>query len=248
MNLNFDGFFSSLLIPVHDVLGEVVFVPFAILNILPPTKWPTKAASFIDHALNRFQAWALQNPDNMFSKALLPLISFVEGLIANEPTYLDSKRLVLGPNFCCAGQVVMSDFKTLETALTSPQARTWRLGTSMLDANHAPNQDVGGRNVFLLSLSDEESGGSSDHEAFRKCMQKYVLNDAATERQHDAIARRLLDKLAADYLDMSHGIGGDFFTNDRRGWMGFMVRYLHYVLFGLNPDDEKTVDLLTELH
>ncbi|GAB1540303.1 hypothetical protein NUACC21_29720 [Scytonema sp. NUACC21] len=208
----------------------------------------TVFSSFITPALNEFQVWALQNPDENLSKALLPIISLVEGLIANTPTYLDSKRLALGSNFCCAGQVVLSEFNTLETALTSPQARTWRLGTSVLDANHAPNQDVGSRNVFLLSLSDREAGGSSDHEAFRKCMQKYILNDAATERQRDATSRQLLERLAADYANMPHGAGDEFFTNDRRGLMGFMIRYLHYVLFGLNPNDEESMNLLTELH
>ncbi|MGK7877966.1 MAG: cytochrome 450 [Xenococcaceae cyanobacterium] len=214
----------------------------------PPRKQQTKTASFMDLALNSFQAWALQNPNKMCSRVLLPIISLVEGLLANNPTYLDSKRLTFDSNFCCAGQVVMGEFKTLETALTSPQARTWRLGTSVLDANHAPNQDVGGRNVFLLALSDEEAGGSGDHGAFRKCMEEYVLNDAATARQRDATARRLLDKLAADYLDMPHGHGGAFFTDDGQGWMGFIVRYFHYVLFGLDPNDEESVSLLTELH
>jgi cytochrome P450 len=205
-------------------------------------------SSLLDPALNDFQAWALQHPEEELSKTLLPLISFVEGLVANEPTYLYSKRREFGPNFCCAGQVVMGEFETLEAALTSPQARTWQLGTSVLDPNHAPNQDVGGRNVFLLSLSDEAAGGSSDHAAFRQCMQHYLLNEAALERQRDAIAKRLLDRLAADYREMPHGSGGGFFTDETRGLMRFMIRYLHYVLFGLNPDDEASMNLLTELH
>lgn len=205
-------------------------------------------SSFMVSALNEFQAWALQKPDESLSKKLLPIISFVEGLIATQSTYLDSKRLALGPNFCCAGQVVMGEFDIIETALTSPQSRTWRLGTTILDANYAPNQDVGGRNVFLLSLSDEEADGSNDHESFRKCMQTYLLNDAATERQRDATASRLLEQLGADYVEMPHGRGGTFFTNDQRGWMGFLVRYLHYVLFGLDPDDEESIGFLTELH
>jgi hypothetical protein len=199
-------------------------------------------------ALNEFQVWALQKPDGSLSKKLLMIISFIEGLIATQPTYLDSKRLALGPNFCCAGQVVMGEFDVIETALTSPQARTWRLGTTILDENHTPNQDVGGRNVFLLSLSDEEADGSSDHESFRKCMQNYILNDVTTERQRDATALRLLNQLGADYVEMPHGRGGTFFTNDQRGWKGFLVKYLHYVLFGLDPDDEESISLLTELH
>jgi cytochrome P450 len=204
--------------------------------------------SLLDPALNDFQAWALQHPEEDLSKALIPIISFVEGLLANEPTYLASKRREFGPNFCCAGQVVMGEFETLEAALTSPQARTWRLGTTVLDPDRAPNQDIGGRNVFLLSLSDEAAGGSNDHAAFRQCMQHYLLNDAASERQKDAIARRLLEQLAEDYKAMPHGSGGAFFTDDKRGLMQFMIRYLHYVLFGLNPDDDASMKLLTELH
>jgi cytochrome P450 len=204
--------------------------------------------SFLNPALNDFQAWALQHPEEDLSKALLPILGFVEGLLANEPTYLTSKRRELGPNFCCAGQVVMGEFETLEAALTSPQARTWQLGTTVLDPDRSPNQDIGGRNVFLLSLSDEEAGGSSDHAAFRQCMQQYLLNDAASERQKDAIARRLLKQLAEDYKAMPHGSGGAFFTDDKRGLMQFMIRYLHYVLFGLNPDDDASMKLLTELH
>ncbi len=205
-------------------------------------------SSFMNPALHEFQAWALQNPEESLSKTMLPPIALIEGLVANEPTYLQVKRLAFGANFCCAGQVVMGEFDTLETALTSPQARGWRLGTSVLDANNSPNQDVGGRNLFLLSLSDREPDGTSNHAAFRSCMQKYLFNSATTDRQGDEIARRLLDRLAADYTEMSHGAGGAFFTDVKRGWMGFLVRYLHYVIFGLNPDDSESIELLTELH
>jgi hypothetical protein len=197
---------------------------------------------------NDFQARALQQPDAVLSKLLLPIISLIEGWLANQPTYLDQQRLILGPNFCCAGQVVLGEFAAIETALTSPQSRAFRLGTTVLDDRHAPNGDVGGRNVFLLALSDLEAGGNGDHEAFRQCLQTYFLNDAAIARQRDATAGRLLEELAADYVAMSHGIGGAFFTTDRQGWMGFLVKYLHYVLFGINPDDQLAIKLLTDLH
>jgi hypothetical protein len=168
-------------------------------------------SSLMNPALNEFQAWALQNPEESLSKTLLPTIALIEGVIANEPTYLQVKRLAFGANFCCAGQVVMSEFATLEKALTSPQARGWRLGTSVLDPDRAPNQDVGGRNVFLLSLSDRETDGSSNHAAFRSCMQKYLFNSATTDRQEDEIARRLLERLAADYTEMPARYGGSVF-------------------------------------
>ncbi|MEG4807478.1 cytochrome 450 [Microcoleus sp. F8-D3] len=205
-------------------------------------------SSLMNPALNEFQVWALQNPEESLSKTMLPPIALIEGLIANEPTYLQIKRLAFGANFCCAGQVVMGEFDTLEKALTSPQARGWRLGTSVLDPDRAPNQDVGGRNLFLLSLSDRETDGSSNHAAFRSCMQKYLFNSATADRQGDEISRRLLLRIAADYAEMSHGAGGAFFTDVKRGWMGFLVRYLHYAIFGINPDDSESIELLTELH
>jgi len=205
-------------------------------------------SSLMNPALNEFQTWALQNPEESLSKTLLPTIALIEGLIANEPTYLQVKRLAFGANFCCAGQVVMSEFATLEKALTSPQARGWRLGTAVLDPDSAPNQDVGGRNLFLLSLSDRATDGSSNHAAFRSCMQKYLFNSATTDRQGDEIARRLLERLAADYTEMPHGRGGAFFTDVKRGWKGFLVRYLHYVIFGIDPDDEESIELLTDLY
>jgi len=214
----------------------------------PPKQQLTKTASFIDTGLNNFQIWALQNPEKIISKTLLPIINFIEGLVANTPTYLDYKRLVLGSNFCCAGQVVMGEFAAIETALTSPQARTWYLGTTILAKNHLPDRDIGGRNVFLLALSDVEAGGSNNHEAFRRCLQDYITNDSAIARQQDPIARELLDQLAADYIDMPHGMGGAFFSDDGRGWKRFLIRYLHYVLFGLDPNDKETMDFLTDLH
>lgn len=204
--------------------------------------------TLLNPSLNDFQVWALQHPDEDLSKSILPLISFVEGLVANEPTYLNSKRQEFGPNFCCAGEVVLGEFETLEAALTSPQARTWRLGTTILDAHAAPNQDVGGRNVFLLSLSDEAAGGNGDHAAFRKCMQDYLLNESASARQRDPIAKGLLTKLAEDYRNLPHDRGGTFFTDERQGLMQFMIRYLHYVMFGLDPNDDRSMHLLTDLH
>jgi hypothetical protein len=79
-------------------------------------------------------------------------------------------------------------------------------------------------------------------------MQKYLFNSATTDRQEDEISRRLLDRLASDYTEMPHGAGGAFFTDVRRGWMGFLVSYLHYVIFGINPDDKESIELLTDLH
>lgn len=204
--------------------------------------------SLLDKALNHFQAWAIENPQNLISRTFLPIISLVEGIVANNPPYLDAKRQTLGLNFCCAGQVVLGDFKTIETALTSPQARDWRLGTSILSSSHGPGVDQGGRNVFLITLSDADAGGGN-HDFFRKCVDDYFFNEGMFIRQHDQVAQRLVNKLAADYVDrITHNKLEEFFNNDQRDWMDFLVRYLHYVVFGINPDDQETISILTNLH
>lgn len=206
----------------------------------------TASPTLIDSALNRFQAWALEHPDALCSKLLLPPISLIEGVIANQVVYVDAKRQAFGFNFCCAGQVVLGEFETLETALTSPQARDWRLGTSVLSEAHGPVIDSGGRNVFLLSLSDDGAGGKN-HSAFRRCVQHYLINEAAIARQSDPVTQQLLENLADDYTAMPHGPGDIFFTDDQQGWKAFLVRYLHYVLFQIQPDDDA-ISTLTELH
>jgi hypothetical protein len=203
--------------------------------------------SLLDKTLNHFQAWAIENPQNLISRTFLPVISFVEGIIANNPTYLDAKRQALGLTFCCAGQVVLGDFKTLETALTSPQARDWRLGTSMLSASHGPGVDKGGRNVLLITLSDAAAGGN--HDVFRKCLDDYFFNEAIVVRQNDQVAKKLIDKLAADYVDrIANNKLEEFFNNDQRDWKGFLVRYIHYVVLGINPDDQEKISMITNLH
>jgi hypothetical protein len=198
--------------------------------------------------LNKFQASALQKPHAMENNLLLRIISFIESLMTIKPTYMDSKRQVLGDNFCCAGQVVLGEFGAIESALTSPQARTFRLGSVFLDSHNLPNQDAQGRNVFLLALSDRAAGGNGDHELFRTCLENYVLNSETIARQQDETAKGLLRQLGADYAEMPHGLSGAFFETDQRGWKGFLVKYLHYVLFGISPDNAKAIDLLTELH
>jgi hypothetical protein len=48
----------------------------------------------MNQPLHEFQAWALQNPEEGLSKAILPMITLVEGLVANEPRYLHAKILL----------------------------------------------------------------------------------------------------------------------------------------------------------
>lgn len=68
-------------------------------------------------------------------------------------------------------------------------------------------------------------------------------------RQKDDVAQKLVDTLAADYFDrISNKALDEFFTNDQLGWMGFLIRYLHYVIFGIDPNDQGKISILTKLH
>eukprot|EP00590_Aulacoseira_subarctica_P004636 CAMPEP_0172420482 /NCGR_PEP_ID=MMETSP1064-20121228/6839_1 /TAXON_ID=202472 /ORGANISM="Aulacoseira subarctica , Strain CCAP 1002/5" /LENGTH=490 /DNA_ID=CAMNT_0013160465 /DNA_START=64 /DNA_END=1536 /DNA_ORIENTATION=+ len=210
----------------------------------------TLKPSFLDKVLNDVQIWAIRHPRNVLSMLLLPPISVVEGLLANNPTYLDRKRLMFGNNFCCAGEVVLGDFATVESALISPQARTYRLGQSVL--NHK-NLMVNGRDLFLLALSDPQITEGKDvnanmHVTIRKAVLDLIINDAALRRQRDSTAKRLLKEVAQDYQNMDHSTGGKFFTATDSGLKRFVIRYMHYVLFGLDPDDKVTMDFMTKLH
>lgn len=49
--------------------------------------------------------------------------------------YLSMQRAAFGENFVACGEVVLSEWEDVKKALTSPQARTFRLGTSPLSAN-----------------------------------------------------------------------------------------------------------------
>ncbi|ACB51997.1 unknown [Crocosphaera subtropica ATCC 51142] len=208
--------------------------------------------NLLDRILNRFQAWAIENPQNFVSLTLLPIIGFLEGFLANflfsYPVYLDMKKRKLGSTFCCAGQVVLADFKTIETNLTSPQARTWYLGISPLSARHCPQIDIGGRNVFLISLSDTGTEGN-DHDAFRHCVEDYFFTDEMKVRQHDPVGRELLETLGADYRELaSENRLEGFFIDENRGLMSFLIRYLHYVIFAIDPHDDSSIAALTNFH
>jgi hypothetical protein len=197
--------------------------------------------------------WALRR-HRVFSKVfvwlanpILRIITFYEGVKANGGDYLYHKRAVFGSNFCCAGGVWLGEFQELERALTEPQARGFKLASSALDPKHLPNASVGGRNVFLLSLSQKGAGGNGDWEAFRAAMEDHITHTTeAASRQNDQTTAQLLNELVDEYKKMGHS--KDFFENPDRGLLAFLMRYLHYVLFGLNPNDKKKMKALTNLH
>jgi len=99
------------------------------------------------------------------------------------------------------------------------------------------------RNVFLLSLTDAAAGGSGEHEAFRKAFIDYMLGNADVEaRRLDSTSASLLDELASDYANSS----STFFDSTTSGLFDFINRYLHYVMFGIDPADAVSHATLVE--
>mmetsp|Transcript_93397 Transcript_93397/g.263651 ORF Transcript_93397/g.263651 Transcript_93397/m.263651 type:complete len:588 (-) Transcript_93397:123-1886(-) len=196
-----------------------------------------------------FQVWALQRPDNVIVRLLLPPVEVLQstGFDRNSgfPLTWYQTQHQWGNNFCATGQVYLCSFDDVRRAITNPQARTYMLGEHPLLRANLPDTKAS-RCVFLLSLSDEGAGGNGDHEAFRACVMRYIFNAPEWEaRMRDVVAESLFEELEADYVGMPHGRGGAFFTDGNRGLTPFVVKYLHYVLFGMVPgDDDRQTALL----
>ena len=99
----------------------------------------------------------------------------------------------------------------------------------------------------LLSLSQKEAGGDGMHEHLRAATDRYIFFRGMA-RQRDPKAEQIMDQLVEDYRSMPHGKGGKFFTNKKRGMLPFMIKYIHYCMYGIDPDDKKKIDILYEFY
>lgn len=99
----------------------------------------------------RFQIRTSCKPNGFLAKRIQPVLSLLEGFTANAPHYLSWKRMAFGENFMAAGEVVLGEFDEVSEAMTNPQARTFRLGTGILDSRHLPGKLKGGpkRNLWV---------------------------------------------------------------------------------------------------
>lgn len=171
-------------------------------------------------------------------------ISVIEGQAANLPHYLSYKRAAFGENFCCAGQVVLGEWDEVQKALTSPQSRTFRLGTAVMSESRLPKAN--GQTSFLLSLGQKDAGGDGSWEAYNGAFYKYIIGGAHA-RQGDPVAQGLMDKLVEDYRNMNHESGGEFFSSTKAGMLPFLNKYLHYCLWNIDPNDNNNKDIIDTL-
>ena len=67
-----------------------------------------------------------------------------------SPSNQFKKRLTFGQNFCYAFSVVLSEWDEMVKILSiTPQARTFRLGTSSMTTNRLDGSKDGGRNLWV---------------------------------------------------------------------------------------------------
>mmetsp|Transcript_7665 Transcript_7665/g.11483 ORF Transcript_7665/g.11483 Transcript_7665/m.11483 type:complete len:459 (+) Transcript_7665:67-1443(+) len=188
---------------------------------------------------------------NIFAWILKPVISLItlyQSIGANKGAYLYRKRLIHGPNFVCAGGVWLSQYPDVKKNLLEPQARAFKLAPSQLRKSVLPASNFGHRFNFLLSLSQRGAGGNGDWEAYRMCMEHTLFAEKTSLRLKDETSKALVQKLAEDYQTTSFGQEPSFYTDNNSGLKDFLARYLHYVIFGLDPFDEAIMKEIKTLH
>lgn len=81
------------------------------------------------------------------------------------------------------------------------------------------------------------------HEQLRAAADRYIFFRGMV-RQREPKAEQIMNQLVEDYRSMPHGKGGKFFTNKKRGMRPFMIKYIHYCMYGIDPDDKEKIDIL----
>ena len=188
---------------------------------------------------------------NIFAWILKPanhLITLYQSVAANKGSYLYRQRLIHGPNFVCAGGVWLSQYSDVKKNLLEPQARAFKLAPAQLRKSVLPASNFGHRFNFLLSLSQRGAGGNGDWEAYRLCMEDTLFAEKTSLRLKDETSKALIQNLAEDYQATSFGQGRSFYTDNNSGLKDFLARYLHYVIFGLDPFDEAIMKEIKTLH
>lgn len=212
---------------------------------------PSRIPGIKEVLSQKMQIRALTKPKGFIAKRLQPILTLMEGFKAMDPYYLSWKRMAFGENFIAAGQVVLGEWDEVVKAITSPQARTCRLGTTLLDDRHLPTEKLvfgPDRDLFVLALSQKGAGGDGTYETLRSTIDRHIImSPDVWKRRDDVIARKLMDQLAEDYDTMKEK---DFFYGGRKdhGFECFMIKYIHYCLFGLNPFDTKSMGILQDFY
>ena len=156
-------------------------------------------------------------------------------------------RSEVGEAWCDNMKLEVANPETAKLIMTNPQDGNASLGQAWLRPHMLP-QRANGDPLFLLQLPNglggDKAAGSAMHEAIRKLIFKYFINEAAVKRQSrsDPVTRRLYANLRR--VVRSRGPTEEpKWTSSRDGLPGFVLRYMHYVLFGLDLSEAQFTQL-----
>jgi len=195
---------------------------------------------------HKLQSWLLRHPfaeQNLFC-CLRPLVS-IHDVAGYGTTMIKEFRSTIGEWWCDNMKVEMAHPETMKLMMTSPQDGGPALGQAWLRPEKLP-RSPDGHNLFLLALPNGLGGewaeGSARHAHLRQMIFKYLITEGTTKRQStsDPVTRRLFANLRPVVLS---GESSSVWTKSQDGLAGFMLRYMHYALFGLDLSDEQFDDL-----
>jgi len=195
----------------------------------------------LTHSWLNILAWIL--------KPFVKILSFYQGVKCNQGSYLYHKRRAHGENFVCAGGVWLGSVDDVMQRLSEPQARTFLLAPTKMDPDHLPMKWKGSKErlVALINLSQKGAGGNGNCEAFRSACDAHIFEtEDILLRAKDATAQHLFEDLLEEYKVLKQGT--EFFESRNRGLATFLIKYLHYTIMGIDPNDKDKIDILHKFH
>jgi hypothetical protein len=148
-----------------------------------------------------------------------------------------------GSAWCSNMKLEIADPETIKLLMTSPQEGGPALGQAWLRPHKLPFSSAG-EPTFLLGLPNGLHGDRADdsarHAGIRRLIWKYLITEEAVKRQ--SRSDPVIQKLLLQLRDAVHGKPMSEWgsTNeDGKGLPSFILRYMHYVLFGLDLTVEQ---------
>jgi len=228
--------------------------PFSYHHLADPTWQPLKY-----RLCNRMQSWLIRHPlsEAYCCCCIRPCVT-IHDVAAYGTSMIKGFRKECGPVWCDNMKVEVADEELAKLIMMSPQDGGPGLGQAWLREHKLPHMRADGSRLFLIDLANDQEGAdamaghtgklnSPAHESFRHAQLrsiifKYLINEASYARQDraDPVIVRLYANLRAAV--QSTRKSSDW-GKSKDGLPGFILRYIHYVLFGLDLSSEQFEDM-----
>ena len=213
---------------------------------------------------HRMQAWLIRHPcsESIFSCfcCIRPCIT-IHDVAAYGTTAIKGFRDEIGPVWCDNLKVEVADEEMMKLIMTSPQDGGPALGQAWLREHKLPHCAADGSRLFPIGMANDHPREADDavgmhkgklrtpgqesarHAHLRGLIFTYLINDASRSRQRrsDTVTARLF----ADLHTVVHAPGANprKWSSSKAGLAGFILRYIHWVCFGLDLSDQQFEEL-----